>query len=109
MMWTHARRSDVAAVDRVIALLEAAGIPPDERHEKARAWASGETPRRLEDGSSADAAPTVESGVEVAAVPAEEPTVEPTVVPAVEPTGTTADETSVPRAEAPEPGSDERG
>ncbi len=49
LMWTHARRSDVAAVDRVIALLRASGVTPDERHEKARAWASGETPRRLED------------------------------------------------------------
>jgi pentatricopeptide repeat protein len=49
LMWTHARRSDVAAVDRTVALLVASGITPDERHEKARAWASGETPRRLED------------------------------------------------------------
>jgi hypothetical protein len=49
LMWTHARRSDVAAVDRTIALLVASGVAPDERHEKARAWASGETPRRLED------------------------------------------------------------
>jgi pentatricopeptide repeat protein len=51
LMWTHARQSDVAAVDRIIGLLTAAGITPDERHEKARAWASGETPRRLEDGT----------------------------------------------------------
>jgi hypothetical protein len=54
LMWTHARRSDVAAVDRAIALLRAAGVTPDERHEKARAWASGETPRRLEDGPTSD-------------------------------------------------------
>jgi len=54
LMWTHARRSDVAAVDRLIALLGAAGVTPDERHEKARAWASGETPRRLEDGLTVD-------------------------------------------------------
>jgi pentatricopeptide repeat protein len=53
LMWTHARRSDVAAVDRVIALLVASGVTPDERHEKARAWASGETPRRLEDTEAA--------------------------------------------------------
>lgn len=63
LMWTHARRSDVAAVDRTIALLVASGVTPDERHEKARAWASGETPRRLEDtvqgadAAQADAAP----------------------------------------------------
>jgi len=49
LMWTHARSSDLAAVDRVIGLLVASGVTPDERHEKARAWASGETPRRLED------------------------------------------------------------
>ena len=49
LMWVHARRSDVAAVDRVRALLVASGVTLDERHEKARAWASGETPRRLED------------------------------------------------------------
>jgi pentatricopeptide repeat protein len=55
LMWTHARRSDVAAVDRVIALLVASGVAPDERHEKARAWASGETPRRLEDTAAAAA------------------------------------------------------
>jgi pentatricopeptide repeat protein len=58
LMWTHARRSDVAAVDRTIALLVASGVTPDERHEKARAWASGETPRRLEDTlQGAEAAP----------------------------------------------------
>jgi pentatricopeptide repeat protein len=49
LMWTHARRSDVVAVDRIVALLVASGVTPDERHEKARAWASGATPRRLED------------------------------------------------------------
>lgn len=49
LMWTHARLSDVAAVDRIIVLLVASGVAPDERHDKARAWASGETPRRLED------------------------------------------------------------
>jgi pentatricopeptide repeat protein len=49
LMWTHARRSDVAAVERVVALLITSGVTPDERHEKARAWASGATPRRLED------------------------------------------------------------
>ena len=47
-MWTHARRSDVAAVERTLQLLVASGVTPDERHEKARAWASGETPRRLD-------------------------------------------------------------
>lgn len=49
LMWVHARQSDVVAVDRIIALLVASGVAPDERHEKARAWSSGETPRRLED------------------------------------------------------------
>lgn len=57
LMWTHARRSDVAAVDRVRDLLVASGVTPDERHDKARAWASGETPRRLEDGGTAADAP----------------------------------------------------
>ena len=60
LMWTHARRSDVAAVDRIIGLLTAAGIAPDERHEKARAWASGETPRRLDETASPDDAPAPE-------------------------------------------------
>jgi pentatricopeptide repeat protein len=54
LMWIHARRSDVAAVERVIELLTASGVVPDERHEKARAWASGETPRRLEDTTASD-------------------------------------------------------
>ena len=54
LMWTYARQSDVGAVERVIALLVAAGIAPDERHEKARAWASGATPRRLEDEQPAE-------------------------------------------------------
>jgi len=54
LMWTYARRSDVAAVDRLFGLLVAAGITPDERHDKARDWASGATPRRLEDGSAED-------------------------------------------------------
>ena len=49
LLWTHARASDVAGVDRVLELLRASGVTPDERHEKARAWASGATPRRLED------------------------------------------------------------
>jgi pentatricopeptide repeat protein len=65
LMWTHARRSDVAAVDRTVALLVASGVTPDERHEKARAWASGETPRRIEDTqqpSAPDAAPDGAAG-----------------------------------------------
>lgn len=62
LMWTHARRSDVAAVDRVGILLVASGVTPDERHEKARAWASGETARRLED-SEAGASEVSESEV----------------------------------------------
>lgn len=59
LMWTHARRSDVAAVERTLQLLVASGVTPDERHEKARAWASGETPRRLEETPDA-VVPTVE-------------------------------------------------
>jgi pentatricopeptide repeat protein len=55
VMWTYARRSDVAAVDRIFTLLVASGVTPDERHEKARAWASGATPRRLEDTTAAAA------------------------------------------------------
>jgi len=58
LMWVHARAGDVAAVDRIIALLVASGVTPDERHEKARAWASGETPRRLEDTQAVPAADT---------------------------------------------------
>jgi len=57
LMWTHARRSDVAAVERMIGLLSASGVAIDERHEKARAWASGETPRRLEDTAAPEDAP----------------------------------------------------
>jgi len=60
LMWVHARRSDVAAVDRIRALLVASGVTPDERHDKARAWASGETPRRLED--TVDGVPTAGAG-----------------------------------------------
>jgi hypothetical protein len=64
LMWTHARSGDVAAVDRIGCLLVASGVTPDERHEKARAWASGETPRRLEDS---------EAGASEVDVPAEAP------------------------------------
>jgi pentatricopeptide repeat protein len=49
LMWAHARKGELAQVDRTIERLVAAGVEPDERHEKARAWASGATPRRLED------------------------------------------------------------
>jgi pentatricopeptide repeat protein len=68
LMWTHARRSDVAAVDRVIGLLVASGVTPDERHEKARSWASGETPRRLEDMTATGEVTSSEETIE--AVPA---------------------------------------
>jgi len=89
LMWTHARRSDVAAVDRVIALLGAAGIVPDERHEKARAWASGATPRRLEDGTTPDG-------------DAEEPGSSAS-------TEVVTSEVAASEVAAPEPASDERG
>ncbi len=49
LLWAHARAGDAGGVERVMALLVAAGIAPDERHEKARAWATGATRRRLED------------------------------------------------------------
>ncbi len=49
LLWAHARDGDAAAVERVLGLLTAAGIPLDERHEKARAWATGETRRRLDE------------------------------------------------------------
>ena len=63
LMWLHARKGDVGAVDRSIALLVASGVTPDERHEKARAWASGETPRRLED-TQVEAASAPQAGSE---------------------------------------------
>ena len=59
LLWAHARDGDAAAVERVLGLLAAAGIPLDERHEKARAWATGETRRRLDEpveGAPAEAA-----------------------------------------------------
>ena len=91
LMWTHARRSDVAAVDRMIALLVASGVAPDERHEKARAWASGETPRRLEDTEQASpeaeqVAPEEAAPVQAAPVQAEPEQAEPVqVAPVPEP------------------------
>jgi pentatricopeptide repeat protein len=54
LMWAHARRGDLPAVERTIARIVAGGHAVDERHEKARAWASGETPRRLEDTPGGD-------------------------------------------------------
>jgi pentatricopeptide repeat protein len=58
LLWAHARKGEAAAVERTMLRLTAAGITPDERHEKARAGASGETPRRLEDTApEADTAP----------------------------------------------------
>ena len=65
LLWAHARAGDAAAVERVLGLLTAAGIPLDERHEKARAWATGATPRRLEDrpeDAATDAAPSAVEG-----------------------------------------------
>ena len=65
LLWAHARKGEAAAVERTMQRLVAAGITPDERHEKARAWASGETPRRLEDATTAeDAAPGLEGAAE---------------------------------------------
>jgi pentatricopeptide repeat protein len=93
LMWTLARRSDVAAVDRIIALLAASGIAPDERHEKARAWASGETPRRLEDAGSG----AVANGAPVDVPLADGPTDASTDGP------TDALATAVPPADAPQP------
>ena len=61
LLWAHARAGDAPAVERVLGLLTAAGIAIDERHEKARAWATGETRRRLDEpaeGESSDAAPS---------------------------------------------------
>lgn len=71
LLWTHARRNDVEAVDRILALLTASGVTPDERHAKARAWATGETPRRLE-GTAEDVPPTTD--VPATDVPATEVT-----------------------------------
>lgn len=103
LMWLHARKGDVAAVDRIIALLVASGVTPDERHEKARAWASGETPRRLEDAQVDE--PTTTPGTEVGA-PTTEPSspAEPAAVPspaegsAAEPAGSVPAFGSVPQA-----------
>lgn len=68
LMWAHARKGDISAVDGVLGLVAAAGITPDDRHAKARAWASGETPRRLEDTTSAEPQDVVEP-VDPATVP----------------------------------------
>ena len=57
LMWSHARAGDAAGVERTFALLAAAGIAPDERHEKARAWATGETRRRLDESEDASGTP----------------------------------------------------
>ena len=62
LLWTHARASDVAGVDRVLDLLRASGVTPDERHDKARAWASGATPRRLEDTTTPASDPAASDG-----------------------------------------------
>ncbi len=68
LMWTQAKQSDAAGVERTIGLLTAAGIPVDERHEKARAWASGATPRRLDETDAVD--PDASSGEAAAGAPA---------------------------------------
>jgi pentatricopeptide repeat protein len=57
LLWAHARAGDAPAVERVLALLTAAGIAIDERHEKARAWATGETRRRLDEPAEDATAP----------------------------------------------------
>jgi pentatricopeptide repeat protein len=77
LLWAHARKGDVAAVEAVLGLVVAAGITPDERHAKARAWASGETPRRLEDaaGTPDAAAPEVAAEPTVVDPAVTEPTV----------------------------------
>ena len=76
LMWTHARRSDAAAVDRVMVLLRASGVTPDERHEKARAWASGETPRRIEDAEPSEGAPEPPEGSAPVGAPVPTPSVD---------------------------------
>lgn len=106
LMWTFARRSDVAGVDRMIALLTTSGVTPDERHAKARAWASGETPRRLEDGPTGDDDAAVAAPSDPAAAAPEPAAVAPEPA-AAEPEPPTAAEPE-PAAAAPEPTSDER-
>ncbi len=98
LMWTFARGSDAAGVERMVVLLTSAGIAPDERHEKARAWASGETARRLEDGPADTSSAETIAGAALgaaAAVAAPEPIDVPAPAPAL--------------TEPVEPPSDERG
>ena len=48
LMWVYARKGQYDPARAVHDRMVAAGITPDDRHEKALAWASGETQRRLD-------------------------------------------------------------
>lgn len=48
LLWECARAGDTTATRTVYDLLEAAGHPREESHDKALAWATGQTPRRLD-------------------------------------------------------------
>lgn len=55
LLWAHARKGEAEAARVVHARMVAAGITPDDRHQKALEWASGETKRRLpEDAADGD-------------------------------------------------------
>jgi hypothetical protein len=55
LMWTFAQKGKADETQELYDRMVAAGITPDDRHQKAVAWARGETARRLPEG--ADVAP----------------------------------------------------
>ncbi len=90
LLWGHAKAGEKAAAQSIYDLMVAAGITPDDRHQKALEWASGETKRRLPDdeetapaadGAAPDAEAAVEGEPSISAEPVAEstpPPVEPT-------------------------------
>ncbi|HEX9888739.1 MAG TPA: hypothetical protein VGA69_04635 [Nitriliruptorales bacterium] len=54
LMWSFAKKHRVEQTQRVYELLVGAGITPDDRHEKALAWARGQIAQRLPDEDDED-------------------------------------------------------
>jgi len=70
LLWECARAGDTAATRTVYDILGAAGHSREESHEKALAWATGQTPRRLDTPLDLPQAPLKQPSETALAVPA---------------------------------------
>lgn len=60
LMWEHARKGEYESAKAVYDRMVATGITPDDRHDAALRWASGETRRRLPDDADVEGHGVVE-------------------------------------------------